>query len=160
MLCLEQTEYTRATSVVFYRTREQYGGLSNMAAGFPLSVNGIAILTSEALYQACRFPHLPEAQTRILAQKSPIAAKMVGKPFRSQSRPDWDEVRVEIMRWALHVKLAQNCERFGEMLLSTGDRPIVEQSHRDDFWGAIPADEETLIGTNMLGQLLMELRAQ
>jgi len=42
--------------------------------------------------------------------------------------------------------------------LDTGDRPIVEESRRDDFWGAKPVDECTLVGMNVLGRLLMELR--
>ena len=62
------------------------------------------------------------------------------------------------MRWALQVKLAQNWDKFGELLLLTGDRPIVEHSRRDPFWGAKPVDDETLVGTNALGRLLMELR--
>ena len=52
-------EYERSNAVVFLKTSEAFGGLSNMAPGFPLCVNGIAIRTSEALYQACRFPHVP-----------------------------------------------------------------------------------------------------
>ena len=87
-----------------------------------------------------------------------MTAKMKGKPYRHISRPDWDAVRVKIMRWCLQVKLAQNWDKFGELLLETEDMPIVEHSRRDDFWGAKPIDSETLIGTNALGRLLMELR--
>jgi len=61
--------YDRSSSVVFLKTREAFGGLSNMAAGFPLHVQGSRIYTSEALYQACRFPHLPEIQ-RLIAVPS------------------------------------------------------------------------------------------
>lgn len=150
--------YVRSECVVFRKTKEKFGGLSNMAAGFPLEVNGVRILTSEALYQACRFPHLPKVQQLIIGQISPMTAKMQSKPYRSQSRPDWFQVRVKIMRWCLRVKLAQNWSRFGELLLHTGDHPIVEESHKDDFWGAKPVDARTLVGTNALGRLLMELR--
>lgn len=151
-------EYRREHAAVFLKTREQFGGLSNMASGFPLRVNGVAIRTSEALYQACRFPHRPELQAKIIEQVSPMTAKMVGKPYRDDSRPDWDRVRTKIMRWCLRVKLAQNYQAFSELLLSTGDRPIVEQSRKDDFWGAKPIDGDGLIGCNILGRLLMELR--
>lgn len=151
-------EYRRDHAAVFLKTREQFGGLSNMASGFPLRVNGVAIRTSEALYQACRFPHRPELQAKIIEQASPMTAKMVGKPFRDDSRPDWDRVRTKIMRWCLRLKLAQNYPAFSELLLSTGDQPIVEQSRKDDFWGAKPVDGDGLIGCNILGRLLMELR--
>jgi type I restriction enzyme S subunit len=150
--------YDRASSVVFLKTDEPFGGLSNMAGGFPLHVQGTRIFTCEALYQACRFPHLPEVQRLIIGQPSPMTAKMKSKPHRKDSRPDWDRVRVKVMRWCLRVKLTQNWAKFSELLLRTGDRPIVEESRRDDFWGAKPMDQQKLVGANVLGRLLMELR--
>lgn len=150
--------YRRDECAVFLKTTERFGGLSNMAGGYPLSINGIRVLTSEALYQACRFPHLPDVQKLIIGQASPMTAKMKSKQYRKDSRSDWDSVRVSIMRWCLLVKLVQHWEKFGNLLLSTGDRPIVEGSYRDPFWGAKPVDQETLQGANILGRLLIELR--
>ena len=150
--------YARTGSAVFCKTKERYGGLSNMAGGFPLCVNGVRIRTSEALYQACRFPHRSEVQRLIIDQRSPMTAKMKGKPHRHDSRGDWTRVRVAIMRWCLRVKLAQHWDAFGELLRSTDDRPIVELSRKDEFWGAKPVDARTLRGVNALGRLLMELR--
>ncbi len=153
--------YSRAKSVVFLKTDEPFGGLSNMAGGYPIRVNGIRILTSEALYQACRFPHLPDVQRMIISENSPMTAKMRSKPYRKDSRRDWDHVRVRIMRWCLRMKLANNWSAFSELLLRTGDRPIVEESRKDDFWGAkAVGDGSTLVGMNVLGRLLMELREQ
>lgn len=36
--------------------------------------------------------------------------------------------------------------------------PIVEESYRDQFWGAKPLDSDTLYGENALGRLLTKLR--
>jgi len=152
--------YKRQEVITFRKTKEQFGGLSNMAGGYPLNVNGVEILTSEALYQACRFPHLPNIQQQIIAERSPMTAKMKAKPYRDQSRPDWDKVRIEVMRWCLQVKLVQNWDKFSALLLATDELPIVEDSHKDDFWGAKPQDDDILIGINALGCLLMELREQ
>jgi len=153
--------YSRKDSAVFLKTDEPFGGLSNMAGGYPIRVNGVRILTSEALYQACRFPHLPDVQKMIIGQISPMTAKMRSKPYRKDSRPDWDQVRVRIMRWCLRMKLANNWNTFSELLLRTGERPIVEESRKDDFWGAKVIDDGgTLVGMNVLGRLLMELREQ
>lgn len=131
-----------------------------MASGYPIYINGTRILSSEALYQACRYPHLPEVQKEIIAQSSPMTAKMKGKPYKDNSRQDWGKVCTRIMRWCLQVKLAQNYEEFGRLLKDTGDKPIVEQSNKDDFWGAkvSSTNSELLIGYNILGRLLMELR--
>ena len=153
-------EYCRSECVVFLKTNEVYGGLSNMAGGYPLSIDGVKVLTSEALYQACRFPHMADVQKLIIAQTSPMTAKMRSKPYRDKSREDWLKVRVRIMRWCLRVKLVQNWASFSELLLSTGELPIVECSRKDSFWGAVPRDEEILSGANVLGRLLMELREE
>lgn len=156
----EVRNYSRGDSVVFRTTTGRFGGLSNMAPGFPLMINGIRVLTSEALYQACRFPHRPEIQRLIIDQASPMTAKMRSKPYRRESRTDWDKVRITTMRWCLRVKLAQNWEKFSQLLLATGNRSIVEESHKDDFWGAKSSGDEALAGRNVLGRLLMELREE
>jgi ribA/ribD-fused uncharacterized protein len=155
-----QRTYVRDEVVVIFKTKEGFGGLSNMASGYPLQVNGVRILTSEAMYQACRFPHLPELQKEIISQHSPMTAKMKSKPHRMESRSDWDKVRFKVMRWCLRVKLAQNYEEFGQLLIATHEKQIVEQSRKDDYWGAKLVDEsgDILVGQNVLGRLLMELR--
>jgi hypothetical protein len=62
------------------------------------------------------------------------------------------------MKWCLRVKLAQNWTSFGDLLLATGNHPIVEDSRKDDYWGAKTVSDDTLSGQNVLGRLLMELR--
>ncbi len=157
----QMRKYQRSKCVVFRKTGEEYGGLSNMAGGYEIQINGIKIGTSEALYQACRFPYSAEVQEMILEQKSPMTAKMKSKPFRSETRPDWDTVRVPIMKWCLRTKLAFNWVKFGELLVATEGKEIVEDSRRDKFWGAVATeDNEYLCGVNALGRLLMELRQQ
>ena len=151
--------YSRTKSVVFFKTDGTYGGLSNMCGGFPLSVNGIEIRNSESLYQSCRFPGHPEVQNLILDQTSPLLSKNVSKPHRKdKSRTDWDMVQVEVMWWCLRVKLLHNWDEFGGLLWMSGQRPIVEESRKDTFWGTKSTDEGTLVGSNVLGKLLMELR--
>ena len=152
--------YVPSEVVVFQKTRERWGALSNMAAGFPLVVGGEEWLTSEAVYQACRFPDLPDVQRLIMEQASPMAAKMRSKPHRGQTRPDWDSTRTLFMRWVLRVKLAQNFAAFSAILAQTGELPIVERSHRDRFWGTVLDHDGLLKGANVLGRLLMELRAE
>ena len=144
--------------ISFRKTAEEFGGLSNMAPGFPIWIAGVSLRTSEALYQACRFPHMPEVQRLIVSEKSPMTAKMRSKPYRKDSRMHWDEIRVPIMKWCLRVKLAQNWSTFGDLLLRTGDKPIVEDSRKDEFWGAIKDINGEFHGSNVLGRLLMELR--
>jgi len=131
-----------------------------MCAGYSLEINGVPIRTSEALYQACRFPNSPSIQEKIINQKSPMAAKMVGKPHRQDNnRVDWEDVRVDIMRWCLEVKLEQNMDTFGKLLKSI-ENNIVELSHKDQFWGTTvdKLDSNVFVGENMLGVLLQKLK--
>lgn len=155
-----ERSYSRRDVVVFHKTRERWGELSNMASGFRLIVCGQVLPSAEALYQACRFPDLPDVQQLIAREASAMAAKMRSKPHRSATRDDWSRIRVRIMRWVLRVKLAQHMKRFGSVLLATGDAAIVERSSKDRYWGAVESAAGTLEGQNVLGRLLMELREE
>lgn len=143
--------------VVFRKTREQWGGLSNMAAGYSVKVNDVIVPTIEHLYQACRFPYHPEVQLAILNEPSPMTAKMISRKYNDHTRKDWNAVRFKIMRWCLEVKLSQNWESFGDLLRETENKPIVELTPKDKIWGAVK-DGATLHGINALGRLLMEVR--
>jgi ribA/ribD-fused uncharacterized protein len=154
----EDRKYHQQNAIVFQKNEDEFGQLSNMASGFPVCINGIQIRTIEALYQSCRFPLHPEAQREVIEQKSPMGAKYKSRSLRQLTRTDWEEVKVNVMRWCLRVKLAQHWEKFSSFLILTGDKPIVEQSKVDSFWGAKPFPDGTLIGSNVLGRLLMELR--
>ena len=153
----EMRSYELGKCISFRKTTERYGGLSNMASDYSIVVNGIFIRSSEALYQAIRFTHLPQVQKEIIAQTSPMTAKMIAKKYKSQTRSDWESIKLSVMRWILRVKLVQNKTTFGKLLLSTENLPIVEESRKDEFWGAKLQDDK-LVGINALGRLLMELR--
>lgn len=160
------SRFSRSDSVVFRATKElPWGGLSNMAAGYPLLINGQLFLTVEALYQALRYADEVSEEGELIQelirrQRSPMAAKMVSKKYYSLSRDDWEVSRVKIMDWCLRVKLHVHWEKFGTLLTATGSLPIVEESHKDRFWGAVPTreDHNVLEGENILGSLLMQLR--
>lgn len=146
-------------NTVFRRTNDQFGGFSNFATAYPFRIKGFAILSSEHLYQAMRFPDCPEIQADVLAADSPKGSKVVARQFDASTRMDWMEVRVEVMRWVLGVKLVNHPKTIGRLLAQSSGESIVEYSKRDDFWGAKPIDDEEFVyGQNVLGRLLTELR--
>lgn len=150
--------YQQSAIISFSNTKGKFGGLSNMAPGFSLFVNEINIPNSEALYQACRFPLFPDIQEEIISQNSPMVSKNISRQYIKYTRQDWEEIKFEVMRWCLQVKLIQNWNRFSELLQSTNNKPIVEYSKKDKVWAASPTTKGTLVGKNALGRLLMELR--
>ncbi len=137
-----------------------------MAGGFPLRFEGHDYLSSEHLYQSLRFPDYPDIQAEIRGFASPMRAKMTTRPHRAtKSRPDWEDVCVDVMRFCLRLKLNSYRMTFGRLLLSSGDKPIVEaveesRRNRDDPWSARARGAEILVGRNTLGILLMELREE
>lgn len=152
--------YSKNEVVTFLKTREAFGGLSNMAAGYPITLYGVRCITSEHLYQALKFPNHLEIQAAIFAEPSPMAAKMVAKRYRQQIRPDWEEIKLAVMDYCLRAKLKCNFQRFGGLLLSTGEADIVELSSKHDtFWGCVPQGD-LLVGHNHLGIQLTKLREE
>ncbi len=150
--------YEPSQVITFSNTKGIFGGLSNMAPQFSLFVNEVNIPNSEVLYQICRFPLFPAIQMEIIAQKSPMEAKMVSRKYNDYTRQDWEIVRFDVMQWCLKVKLIQNWETFGGLLKQTTDKPIVEYSTKDKIWAASPSEKGSLVGKNALGRLLMQLR--
>jgi ribA/ribD-fused uncharacterized protein len=150
-----------ANCAVIFKVKEEWGELSNMNNDFPLRVNGIYVGSSEALYQAMRYPHQPDWQKEILDAPHAMMAKMKSKKGgrrKTGSRPDWEAVQLDIMRWCLRVKLAFHFREFGRILRASNKRAIVERSRKDRYWGAVAEDDAVLRGENWLGRLLMELR--
>lgn len=144
---------------IFKKTAEQWGGFSNMASGYPILINEkYYIRSSEALYQALKYPFHPEIQRLIIEQHSPMSAKMVGKPYKNLIRPDFDLVKIRLMKWCVYAKLLCNYEKFSSLLLESNNKIIVEESRKDSFWGAKRTKDNKLIGANVLGRILIQAR--
>lgn len=110
----------------------------------------IVRVTSESWYQAKKCVSLLDA--RRIAVMQPLQAKHAGRCV--QMRPDWNEVKLGIMRRILEFKFADPilCAR----LVRTGNEELAEWNHwGDTYWGK---DTHTCQGENHLGKLLMELR--
>ncbi len=136
---------------VFFYERDFYV-LSNFSA-FTLRWNGIRFDTSEAAYHWEKFPASQMVQELIVTAPSAHEALCLARHYEQFRRPDWNDVRVEIMRSILQEKARQH-EYVRRKLLATGDRELIEDSWRDDFWGWGPNHD----GKNMLGRLWMEIR--
>ena len=73
-------------------------------------------------------------------------------------RNDWEDVKVQVMWYALREKFGKNNPELAAKLISTGDIYIQEgNTWGDKFWGV---DLKSGRGENNLGKLLMKRRGQ
>ena len=140
---------------VFFYEQDFYV-LSNFSA-FSLQWFGLRFDTSEAAYHWEKFMGTSADDIRAQIRLAPSAheALKIAERNKIYRRPDWDEVKVDLMREILRAKADQH-EYVRRKLLATGDRELIEDSWRDDFWGWGPNRD----GRNMLGKLWMEVRAE
>ena len=140
-------------AIYFYSTREEhYGCFSNFSHhGFEL--DGYHWPTSEHYFQAQKFAgtaHVGEVRRA----PSPSQAAALGRERSRPLRLDWEAVKDDVMRRAVLRKFETHAD-IRAVLLSTGDEELIEQTSNDYYWGC--GTDGT--GRNMLGQILMEVRA-
>ena len=142
----------------FYRANEKpYGALSNLFRRSIVFENRV-YLTAEHAYQAGK-ARKDEVREWILSAPTPALVAMAAHGLYTWDIvPHWSQGKYERMRQVLHAKFTQH-EDLKELLLSTGDARLVEAGRIPNVvnctWGEVNGK-----GKNMLGILLMELRAQ
>jgi len=138
--------------IYFYRERDEpYGCFSNYSRHS--FIIGLPWSTVEHYFQAQKFTGTPHEDAVRLA-KTPHIAKMMGNDRARPLRPDWQHVKDDIMRLAVRRKFESHPD-IQEVLLSTGDAVIVEDSPHDYYWGC----GANRTGRNMQGKILIETRS-
>jgi ribA/ribD-fused uncharacterized protein len=139
--------------ILFNSLRDEHGFCSNFAPT-PITLKGRTWLTVEHYFQAQKFAGTEHEEAVRLA-RSPMAAARMGRSRQRPLRPDWEAAKDAIMLEAVRAKFAQHAALRAK-LLATGDAQIVEHRARDPYWGDGPDGS----GKNMLGQILMRVRAE
>jgi ribA/ribD-fused uncharacterized protein len=120
----------------------------------PVIIDGIHYVALENFFQAMKTTD-PEERNLIGSASTPRKAKQLGR--KVTLRPDWDAIRIPVMRYGLAHKFTSS-NALGQLLLDTGDKLMVEgNTWGDTFWGV---DSATGQGENWLGTLLMAQRAR
>ena len=152
--------YIKEQACGFRYTRATWGAFSNFQPlAVPIAAGPWLFATSEATYQAGKFPARPDVQRRIAEAPTAREAAAIGRTPDLGIDPGWNAQRVDVMRWVLRMKREANAAEIDAVLAETGERPIVEVSTRDPWWGARPV-ADSFEGHNVLGRLWMELRQQ
>lgn len=146
-----------APEIRFYRANEKpYGAFSNLFQR-PIEFEGITFPTSEHAYQAGK-ARKPAVREWILSAPTPALAAMAAHGlYVWDVVPNWAQIKFDRMRAVLRAKFDQNTD-LRDLLLSTGDARLVEVGTVNNavnrLWGEVDGK-----GENMLGVMLMELRA-
>ncbi len=138
-------------TIYFYNTQGAYGCFSNFSPhGFEL--DGVYWPTSEHYFQAQKFAGTEHAE-QIRKAASPMVAARMGRSRKRPLRPDWENVKDDVMRRAVLRKFETHAD-IRASLLGTGSGEIIENAPGDYYWGCGKDGS----GQNKLGQILMEVR--
>lgn len=133
----------------------EYRFLSNFwMLDSPIIFNGVSFSTTEHFYQAMKST---DQEVILSVSKHPI--KGLKKFSRGLVlRPDWDEIKIDVMECAIDFKFSNSNQRLRDMLLNTGDLYIQEGNRwGDTFWGYCLKNN---YGENNLGKILMNKRLE
>jgi ribA/ribD-fused uncharacterized protein len=138
----------------FYDRGQPYFEFTNFAE-YPIELDGQKWPTSEHYYQAQKFEHFPHLKEIVRNLKTAKEAYKFPRNNPDHVRKDWQIVKNDVMRKALRAKFTQH-NNLRVLLLDTGSAILVEHTSNDSYW----ADGGNGSGKNMLGIMLMEVRAE
>jgi N-glycosidase YbiA len=140
----------------FARNREMFRFLSHFWPS-PTRLDDQDWPTVEHYYQAQKSLDPAYRQAVRQAREPAIAKRLSVSWFKAavgrEPRPDWEAIKVDVMRRADEAKYRQNTD-LAALLLVTGTAELIEDSPHDAFWGT-GADGG---GLNWAGRVLMEVR--
>jgi ribA/ribD-fused uncharacterized protein len=148
---LQVLENLKQQIIQFYDKGQPYYEFTNRAH-YPIEMKGKTWPTSQHYFQAQK--HVGTAlEEQIRLANTPREASHLG--CSPPSRPDWDATKDDVMREAVLAKFTQHTQ-LRDLLLSTGSASLVQHTANDHYW----SDGGDGSGKNMLGQILMSVRAE
>ncbi len=125
-------------------------------SSFQIEYKGKIYPTSEHAYQTAKFINTDsKLAEKIRNAKSAHLAFKIAEENSYKKQKNWDDIKLTVMKEILICKVNQH-EYVKKKLLQSGDREIVEDSWRDNYWGW----GENKQGENHLGKLWMEVRKE
>ena len=130
----------------------EYRWLSNFWAA-NITVDGVTYPSVEHAYVAAKSPmEFKPVDLEWFLKLSPAQVKRVGRMLTL--RPDWEEIKLDVMLDLTRKKYSEDNRALRELLLETGDQYLEETNHwGDKFWGVCDGE-----GANWLGWTIMAVR--
>lgn len=130
--------------------RDKYYFLSNFY-NVKVEYLGNTYLNNESAFQAQK-TYKPEERLQF-SNLNPSESKRLGR--RIKLRPDWEEIKFDVMYEICQAKFTQNKD-LKEKLLATGEEVLEEgNTWGDRIWGTVNGK-----GQNNLGKILMRIREE
>lgn len=135
--------------------KDEFSFLSNFAYfEKPFLYDGLQYKTNEHFYVAMK---TEDKAIRKQVSEHPLkGVKKFGNSFIL--RPHWDDIKLDVMRTGLNYKFSNHNPYLRNRLIETEGIELVEFNYwNDTFWGVCV---QSGYGQNMLGKILMEIRAE
>ena len=140
--------------ILFKRLKDKYGAFSNFS-NHPIKIGTITFPTNEHYFQAMKFAGNDVLFNLVANAESPFKAKDHAYTHQDRWIKGWHDIKINIMTIAVREKVRQHAD-VRELLLSTGNEMIGEESDKDPIWG-VGADGK---GQNLLGKIWMKIREE
>ncbi len=153
--------------ICFHNPEEQNGYLSNWyCSAFTVDEITFSSMEQYMMYKKAILFQDYQTAEKILSTDDVAEIKALGRIVQHFDEEIWREKREKIVHKGVLQKFLQNPE-LAEKLLETGKQMIAECAVKDKIWGIglSMGDEERFCvdkwkGQNLLGQILMQVRAE
>ena len=141
---------------------EEWGVLGNFGRA-SVVVNGVTFNKTEKLFQCMKFTHAPVIKEIYAQNGMGMKQKAKKKEDQVYIREDWPRIFLDALKFVLVTKYEQSEEFRNELERSKGLFIVEDETGRRDrkksadAYGTIRVGDE-MVGPNLLGQFLMELR--
>ena len=138
---------------------EEWGVLGNFGRA-SVVINGVEFNKTEKLFQCMKFTHAPVIKEIYAQNGMGMKQKAKKKEYAVYIREDWPRIFLDVLKFVLVTKYEQSEEFRNELERSKGLYIVEDESSRNkvaDAYGTVREGAE-MVGPNLLGQFLMELR--
>ena len=152
-----------AAKCALIRTAEQEWGVLGNFGRASVVINGVEFNKTEKLFQCMKFTHAPVIKEIYAQNGMGMKQKAKKKEYQVYIREDWPRIFLDALKFVLVTKYEQSEEFRNELERSKGLFIVEDETGRRDrkksadAYGTIRVGDE-MVGPNLLGQFLMELR--
>ena len=153
--------YPAAECALIRKAEEEWGVLGNFGRA-SVVINGVEFNKTEKLFQCMKFTHAPVIKEIYAQNGMGMKQKAKKKEYAVYIREDWPRIFLDALKFVLVTKYEQSEAFRNELERSKGLYIVEDETSRQkgkdaDAYGTVLKGDE-MVGPNLLGQFLMELR--